>query len=242
MTTFVKWVLLAKVFLSVFNRNEDRDERNRKASYDVKEGTSDCEDWWAKIPAQQCLTNKQTSIPSDVKETHSNVLMFSAAQSPRWRRCTCGGSRLISWCAVQLGGTLSGNFSAPSSARRTCCSGSHVRSSAKRPIKVWSRRRPGSSTRTTSPFSRRKRCETFIDLYFGKIEFPWWVKPCDVWVQWVYQCHFQVVWWSLIHLALHKFSSTQGVIKSIMSVFKSVFHWTLTFTLIQQMTKCFCQT
>lgn len=119
--------------------------------------------------------------------------MFSAAQSPHWRRWARGGSHLISWCAVQLGGTLSGNFSAPSSARRTCCSGSHVRSSAKRPIKVWLRRRPGSFTRTTSPFSRRKRCGTFIDLYFGKIEFPCWAKPCDVWAQWVYQCHFHVL-------------------------------------------------
>lgn len=32
-------------FFLVTFRNEDRDERNRKASYDVKEGTSDCEDW-----------------------------------------------------------------------------------------------------------------------------------------------------------------------------------------------------
>lgn len=30
----------------VINRNEDRDERSRKASYDVKEGTADCEDWY----------------------------------------------------------------------------------------------------------------------------------------------------------------------------------------------------
>uniref|UniRef100_A0A3Q2QSJ3 Regulator of G-protein signaling 20-like n=1 Tax=Fundulus heteroclitus TaxID=8078 RepID=A0A3Q2QSJ3_FUNHE len=30
--------------------NEDRDERTRKASYDVKEETSDCEDWSVQIP------------------------------------------------------------------------------------------------------------------------------------------------------------------------------------------------
>lgn len=27
-------------------RNEDRDERNRKATYDVMDGTADCEDWY----------------------------------------------------------------------------------------------------------------------------------------------------------------------------------------------------
>lgn len=36
-------------------RNEDRDDRNRKSSYDVKEGTADCEDWSAGFikPQQQ---------------------------------------------------------------------------------------------------------------------------------------------------------------------------------------------
>lgn len=32
-------------------RNEDRDDRNRKTSYDVKEGTADCEDWSAQFNA-----------------------------------------------------------------------------------------------------------------------------------------------------------------------------------------------
>uniref|UniRef100_A0A669D417 Regulator of G protein signaling 20 n=1 Tax=Oreochromis niloticus TaxID=8128 RepID=A0A669D417_ORENI len=35
--------------------NEDRDDRNRKASYDVKEGTTDCEDWSAYITVQKCV-------------------------------------------------------------------------------------------------------------------------------------------------------------------------------------------
>lgn len=32
-------------------RNEDRDERSRKASYDVKDGTADCEDWYVGFTA-----------------------------------------------------------------------------------------------------------------------------------------------------------------------------------------------
>ncbi|GLD50924.1 regulator of G-protein signaling 20 isoform X1 [Lates japonicus] len=37
-------VASAGVALLSYSWNEDRDDRNRKASYDVKEGTSDCED------------------------------------------------------------------------------------------------------------------------------------------------------------------------------------------------------
>ena len=43
-------------------RNEDRDERNRKASYDVKEGTADCEDWSVDFLCTKMLNPPNTFV------------------------------------------------------------------------------------------------------------------------------------------------------------------------------------
>lgn len=51
----LKFLDFLSLLLSLSFRNEDRDDRNRKASYDIKEGTSDCEDWSAQITAHEWL-------------------------------------------------------------------------------------------------------------------------------------------------------------------------------------------
>ena len=58
-------------------RNEDREERNRKASYDVKEGTADCE---------------ERSVWTQTKTQHDDKRMLARPPiltQPRLRRTVC---------------------------------------------------------------------------------------------------------------------------------------------------------
>lgn len=69
----------AACFRVIF-RNEDRDERSRKASYDVKDGTADCEDWYVdftRMEKLECSTIKCIS-----KSLIPTVAVFPRSPKP----------------------------------------------------------------------------------------------------------------------------------------------------------------
>lgn len=77
--------------------------------------------------------------------------------TPPWMRWSPGHVALSRWCGLRKAVAFSGNSCAPNTARKTCCSGLPARNSRRRQTLQPSRRKPGSSTRTTSPFCHQKR-------------------------------------------------------------------------------------
>lgn len=77
---------------------------------------------------------------------------------PRSRTPAPGPRRSKRWWRAQRAAAASGSSCGRSSARRTWCSGSPVRSWRRRPTRLWLRRKSVRYTRTSSPSSLQKRC------------------------------------------------------------------------------------
>lgn len=83
-----------------------------------------------------------------------------------WKRSGAGATRSTGWWRARWVGWSSASSSSASIARRTSSSGWPARISKRTTIPKWSKRRPGSSTRTTSPSYRPKRYVYCTHYYY----------------------------------------------------------------------------